>query len=112
MKFSELQIPAEILKGIEETGFTDCTPIQEKALPLALAGKDVAGQAQTGTGKTAAFLVSLFTRLLNQKKSGGEHHPADLRRWSRNRHDLDRFRQRPPGANADRRRRDGGPGSA
>ena len=78
MKFSELQIPAEVLKGIEETGFTDCTPIQEKALPLALAGRDVAGQAQTGTGKTAAFLVSLFTRLLNQKKSGGEHHPRAL----------------------------------
>jgi ATP-dependent RNA helicase RhlB len=78
MKFSELQIPAEVLKGIEETGFTDCTPIQEKALPLALAGKDVAGQAQTGTGKTAAFLVSLFTRLLNQKKTGGEHHPRAL----------------------------------
>ena len=78
MKFTELQIPAEVLRGIEETGFTDCTPIQEKALPLALSGKDVAGQAQTGTGKTAAFLVSLFTRLLNQKKSGGEHHPRAL----------------------------------
>jgi len=78
MKFTELQIPAEVLQGIAETGFTDCTPIQEKALPLALAGKDVAGQAQTGTGKTAAFLVSLFTRLLNQKKSGGEHHPRAL----------------------------------
>jgi ATP-dependent RNA helicase RhlB len=78
MKFSELQIPDVVLKGIEETGFTDCTPIQEKALPLALSGKDVAGQAQTGTGKTAAFLVSLFTRLLNQKKSGGEHHPRAL----------------------------------
>ena len=78
MKFTDLQIPAVVLQGIEETGFTDCTPIQEKALPLALAGKDVAGQAQTGTGKTAAFLVSLFTRLLNQKKSGGEHHPRAL----------------------------------
>ena len=78
MKFTDLEIPAEVLRGIEETGFTECTPIQEKALPLALAGKDVAGQAQTGTGKTAAFLVSLFTRLLNQKKSGGEHHPRAL----------------------------------
>jgi ATP-dependent RNA helicase RhlB len=78
MKFTDLQIPAEVLRGIEETGFTDCTPIQEKALPLALAGKDVAGQAQTGTGKTAAFLVSLFTRLMNQKKTGGEHNPRAL----------------------------------
>jgi ATP-dependent RNA helicase RhlB len=78
MKFTDLQIPAEVLRGIEETGFTECTPIQEKALPLALAGKDVAGQAQTGTGKTAAFLVSLFTRLMNQKKTGGEHNPRAL----------------------------------
>jgi len=78
MKFTELQIPAEVLKGIEETGFTDCTPIQEKALPIALSGKDVAGQAQTGTGKTAAFLVSLFTRLLNAPKSGPANHPRAL----------------------------------
>ena len=78
MKFSELKLPTEVLKGIEEAGFTECTPIQEKALPLALSGKDVAGQAQTGTGKTAAFLVSLFTRLMSQQKSGAEHHPRAL----------------------------------
>jgi ATP-dependent RNA helicase RhlB len=78
MKFTELQIPAEVLKGIQETGFTDCTPIQEKALPLALSGKDVAGQAQTGTGKTAAFLVSLFTKLMSQQKTGDAHHPRAL----------------------------------
>jgi ATP-dependent RNA helicase RhlB len=78
MKFSELDLPLEVQKGIEEAGFTECTPIQEKALPLALSGKDVAGQAQTGTGKTAAFLVSLFTRLLRQAKTGDEHHPRAL----------------------------------
>jgi ATP-dependent RNA helicase RhlB len=78
MKFTELQIPAEVQKGIDETGFTKCTPIQEKALPLALTGKDVAGQAQTGTGKTATFLISIFTKLLSQKKTGGEHHPRAL----------------------------------
>ena len=52
------------MRGVDAVGFTTCTPIQEKALPIALAGKDVAGQAQTGTGKTAAFLIALFTRLL------------------------------------------------
>ncbi|TGU71617.1 DEAD/DEAH box helicase [Geomonas terrae] len=78
MKFTELHLPEVVLKGIEETGFTDCTPIQEKALPLALSGKDVAGQAQTGTGKTATFLISIFTRLLNQQKTGAEHHPRAL----------------------------------
>ncbi len=64
MKFDELNLPAEVLRGIVEAGFIDCTPIQEKCLPLTIAGRDVAGQAQTGTGKTAAFLITLFTRLL------------------------------------------------
>jgi ATP-dependent RNA helicase RhlB len=52
------------MRGIDAVGFTTCTPIQAKTLPIALAGKDVAGQAQTGTGKTAAFLISTFSRLL------------------------------------------------
>lgn len=78
MKFAELALPAEVHKGIEETGFTDCTPIQEKSLPLALAGKDVAGQAQTGTGKTAAFLIALFTKLLSQDRVGPPQNPRAL----------------------------------
>ena len=53
-------------RGIDDAGFTHCTPIQASTLPLALAGLDVAGQAQTGTGKTAAFLIATFTRLLRQ----------------------------------------------
>jgi ATP-dependent RNA helicase RhlB len=56
-----------VRQGIEDAGFTDCTPIQASTLPLGLAGQDVAGQAQTGTGKTAAFLISTFTRLLNEE---------------------------------------------
>src|SRR3989441_2540950 len=52
------------MRGIREAGFVTTTPIQEAALPLALKGKDVAGQSQTGTGKTAAFLIAAFTRLL------------------------------------------------
>ncbi len=63
MRFDELEISDEVLKGIGDAGFTELTPIQEKALPLALAGRDVAGQAQTGTGKTAAFLVAIFNRV-------------------------------------------------
>ena len=65
--FESLPIPEEVLKGIRDAGFTHCTPIQTKTLPLSLAGRDVAGQAQTGTGKTAAFLISLFSRLLQNK---------------------------------------------
>ncbi len=67
MKFTELNLPEEVLKGIAEAGFSDLTPVQEESIPLALCGKDVAAQAQTGTGKTAAFLISLFCKLL-----GGE----------------------------------------
>ena len=63
-KFDSLPIPEAVLKGIREADFQYCTPIQSTALPVSLAGKDVAGQAQTGTGKTAAFLITLFTRLL------------------------------------------------
>ncbi len=65
-RFDSLGLLPELLQGVEEAGFSQCTPIQEKALPLALAGKDCAGQAQTGTGKTAAFLLALFQRLLTE----------------------------------------------
>ncbi|MBI2466719.1 MAG: DEAD/DEAH box helicase, partial [Candidatus Rokubacteria bacterium] len=64
MEFTELNLPAPVLEGVRAAGFTTATPIQEAALPVALRGKDVAGQAQTGTGKTAAFLITTFTRLL------------------------------------------------
>jgi ATP-dependent RNA helicase RhlB len=64
--FNALDLPASVLDAIREAGFVTTTPIQEAALPLALKGKDVAGQSQTGTGKTAAFLISAFTRLLRE----------------------------------------------
>lgn len=62
--FHNLDLHECLLKGVDELGFTHCTPIQAEALPLALAGKDVAGQAQTGTGKSAAFLLAMFNHLL------------------------------------------------
>jgi ATP-dependent RNA helicase RhlB len=64
MEFSELDIPEEVRQGIEHTGFALCTPVQEAVIPRALRGEDVAAQAQTGTGKTAAFLISLFSRMI------------------------------------------------
>ena len=70
--FASFDLPPEIIQGIDEAGFLACTPIQEKTLPLTLAGKDVAGQAQTGTGKTAAFLIATFNYLLR--------HPVDEKR--------------------------------
>ena len=64
LSFTGLHLPETVARGIADAGFERCTPIQAQALPRALAGLDVAGQAQTGTGKTAAFLVALFTHLL------------------------------------------------
>lgn len=65
--FSNLELSDSIIKGLKEAGFINCTPIQDKSLPLALRDKDVAGQAQTGTGKTASFLLATFQRLLNDE---------------------------------------------
>ncbi len=62
--FDSLDLPPPLRAGIKRAGFEILTPIQAKALPLAMAGRDVAGQAQTGTGKTAAFVLALFNRLL------------------------------------------------
>jgi ATP-dependent RNA helicase RhlB len=62
--FDSFDLPPEVLKGLGDADFVHCTPIQAQVLPVALGGKDVAGQAQTGTGKTGAFLVTVLTRLL------------------------------------------------
>jgi ATP-dependent RNA helicase RhlB len=66
-RFCNLELSDVILSGLTEAGFTHCTPIQDKALPLSLRGKDIAGQAQTGTGKTATFLLATFQHLLNDE---------------------------------------------
>jgi ATP-dependent RNA helicase RhlB len=67
MNFSELDLPYEVQRGIEQVGFTVCTPVQEAVIPRAVRGEDIAAQAQTGTGKTAAFLISLFARMIRNK---------------------------------------------
>jgi ATP-dependent RNA helicase RhlB len=69
--FSRFELVPELMQGIEEAGFTRCTPIQAETLPVALQGRDVAGQAQTGTGKTAAFLVAVYQYLLTHPAGNG-----------------------------------------
>jgi ATP-dependent RNA helicase RhlB len=64
LRFDALDLHPSMQKGISDAGFEYCTPIQASTLPIALKPEDVAGQAQTGTGKTAAFLVAAFQRLL------------------------------------------------
>ncbi len=63
LRFETLDLPDAVMQGLADAGFDRCTPIQAETLPIALNGGDVAGQAQTGTGKTAAFLVAMFTHL-------------------------------------------------
>ncbi|HUA80470.1 MAG TPA: DEAD/DEAH box helicase [Dyella sp.] len=64
--FTQFDLHPLLQKGLDEAGFARCTPIQALTLPMALTGRDVAGQAQTGTGKTCAFLVAMMNRLLTQ----------------------------------------------
>lgn len=71
MKFSELQLNANVLEALDAMRFEECTPIQEQAIPLILEGKDLIAVAQTGTGKTAAFLLPILNKL-----SEGNH-PED-----------------------------------
>ncbi len=71
VRFDSFDLPEALIAGLTEAGFINCTPIQAQTLPLSLAGKDVAGQAQTGTGKTAAFLVTVFAQLI----ASPEHKP-------------------------------------
>jgi ATP-dependent RNA helicase RhlE len=63
MSFQELGLLEPVVHGVQSLGFVDPTPVQERCIPLILAGKDVVGSAQTGTGKTAAFALPILTRL-------------------------------------------------
>ena len=81
VRFADLDLPAELLHAVEDMDFRYCTPIQAKALPVALDGRDVCGRAQTGTVKTAAFLLTVFKRLLERpldENSRRKGHPRAL----------------------------------
>ena len=65
-RFHDLGLPDSVMRGIHKLGFSYCTPIQAETLPAALLGRDTIGQAQTGTGKSAAFLLTILKRLLTE----------------------------------------------
>jgi len=71
MKFSELNLDDTVLQALDSMNFDECTPIQEQAIPIILEGKDLIAVAQTGTGKTAAFLLPIINKLSIEK------HPED-----------------------------------
>lgn len=71
MKFSELNLNETVLQALDAMNFDECTPVQEQAIPVILEGKDLIAVAQTGTGKTAAFLLPIINKL------SGQEHPED-----------------------------------
>ena len=76
--FSTLSIHPQVQAGLDEAGFSQCTPIQSMSLPQLLAGSDIAGQAQTGTGKTITFLVATFHYLLTNPKTDQGSNPRAI----------------------------------
>lgn len=72
MKFTDFLLHPSIQAGVDELGFVDCTPIQETSIPHILEGRDVAGLAQTGTGKTAAFLLPIMDRIVRSREVAAE----------------------------------------
>ena len=70
MTFKELGLQGELLEGLEAMGFDQPTPIQETAIPIILKGSDLIGCAQTGTGKTGAFLIPLLNQINGSKREG------------------------------------------
>ena len=65
-RFKDFNLDPNLIKGLDEAGFEFCTPIQAQSIPIALSGKDIAGEAQTGTGKTAAFMVACMNHLITR----------------------------------------------
>jgi ATP-dependent RNA helicase RhlB len=72
VRFHDLNLPDPVMHAVHDLGFHYCTPIQAEIMPSTLAGKDATGRAQTGTGKTAAFLITAITRLLREPDARGK----------------------------------------
>lgn len=77
-KFADLNLAPQVVTGLEAMGFQHCTTIQAKSLPVLLEGKDIAGQAQTGEGKTIAFLAATFHQLLSKTPKPEHNQPRAL----------------------------------
>jgi ATP-dependent RNA helicase RhlE len=71
MSFDRLGLSPELLRAVAQQGYTEPTPVQQQAIPLVLEGRDVLAGAQTGTGKTAAFVLPMLQRLHASRPAGG-----------------------------------------
>jgi ATP-dependent RNA helicase RhlE len=78
MLFKDLGLSAELLRAVEKQGYNEATPVQEQAIPLVLAGKDLLAGAQTGTGKTAGFTLPVLQQLQNKNTEGHKRFPRVL----------------------------------
>lgn len=76
--FADMDLPESLQLAIEEQGFTHLTQVQSGVFPISLAGLDVVAQAQTGSGKTAAYLLTIFARMLNTPRTSGPETPRAL----------------------------------
>ncbi len=72
VRFHDVELPDALMHAIADLGFEYCTPIQGAVLPHSISGRNIAGQAQTGTGKTAAFLLSIYARFVSDHKDAGQ----------------------------------------
>jgi hypothetical protein len=93
--FADLNIPAPILKALKDVGYETPSPIQAATIPLLMEGRDVLGQAQTGTGKTAAFALPVLSRIDVKSRAAGAGAGADARAGDPGRRSLPELR-RPP----------------
>ena len=84
MTFESMDMPVVLKNGLSKLKLVQPTPIQEKSIPVALEGKDVLGSAQTGSGKTIAFLLPMLTHLLKPENKDKKASPKKgfLRRWA------------------------------
>src|ERR1700750_1723987 len=76
LSFAELDLAPEVLNAVRDAGYTHPTPIQQQAIPLALAGRDLIGLAQTGTGKTAGFTLPIVHNLITAPLTSDNREPA------------------------------------
>ena len=95
MSFDELGLTPELLRAVADQGYTEPTPVQREAIPLVLAGRDLLAGAQTGTGKTAAFVLPILQLLNATRTPGWQAAPPAPGNGSRNGRDASRRRSAP-----------------
>ena len=93
MNFTELNLHPDLQKSIDDAGYIECMPVQAQVFPHAFAGEDIYAQSQTGTGKTAAFLVSILQRIMTEPEQTNTERSSSwrlrgnlpLRSWTKRR---------------------------